>query len=77
MISKEIGERIYNQWLASLEKRGLMPKGTTKKFKIIQEEEELPLTKIIKMDYGTPAHLITPIYYKNPYQSHWPNIGDN
>jgi len=42
-MSTRIGwkEVIYNNWLQSLEDRGIMPKGTTTKFKMIVEEEEL------------------------------------
>ena len=36
-LKEEIGQRIYNRWLQSLEDRGIMPKGTTVKFKIIIE----------------------------------------
>lgn len=30
---------IYNNWLQSLEDRGIMPEGTTEKFKMIVEEQ--------------------------------------
>ena len=35
----KIAELIYNNWLQSMEDRGIMPKGTTAKFKVIVETE--------------------------------------
>ena len=32
-------EFIFNNWVQSMEDRGIMPKGTTSKFKVIVEEE--------------------------------------
>lgn len=38
-VRKVAVELIFNQWLQSMEDRGIMPQGTTAKFKVIMEAD--------------------------------------